>query len=69
MLHPPYYSVQKGQWEPAKRGRFQVKWQFTFDKPSPITDVIYRFKGVEVIFAEESGEIVAVTVKVYYSNE
>ncbi len=29
----------------------------------------YRFKTVEVVFAEEADAIVIVTVKVYYSNE
>lgn len=62
-------SVEKGQWRLAKRGRYQAKWQFIFDKPSPITGVSYRFKGIEVIFADELDAIVVVTVKVYYSNE
>ncbi|PIU55011.1 MAG: hypothetical protein COS88_05835 [Chloroflexi bacterium CG07_land_8_20_14_0_80_51_10] len=62
-------AARKGQWQPAKRGRFQAKWRFIFDKPSPITGVIYRFKEIEVIFAEESDEIIVLTVKVYYTNE
>lgn len=61
-------SIQKEPWQSAKRGRFQAKRRFIFDKPSPITGILYRFKEVEVVFAEESDRIVMVTVKVYYSQ-
>ena len=62
-------AIRKGQWQPAKRGRFQAKWRFIFDRPSPITGVTYRFKEVEAIFAVEADKIVVVTVKVYYFDE
>ncbi len=61
--------ILKGQWLPAKYGRFCSKRRFHFNKPSPITGVIYRFKDVEAIFKEEEDQIVVITVKVYYSNE
>jgi uncharacterized protein YuzE len=47
-------AIRKGQRQPAKRGRFQAKWRFIFERPSPITGVIYRFKEVEAHFRRGS---------------
>ena len=62
-------AIRNGEWKSVKRGRFSTKWKFDFNKPSPITGKEYKFKDVEVIFAEESDRIVIITVKVYYSNK
>jgi hypothetical protein len=62
-------TIEQGQWMPAKYGCFQSKLRFTFDKPSPINGIIYRFKDVEPIFKEENDHIIVITVKVYYSNK
>lgn len=62
-------TIRESQWELAKRDRQQARRRFVFDKPSPITQKIYRFKTVDVIFVDEPNQIVVVTVKVYYSDE
>jgi hypothetical protein len=41
---------------------------YSFGKPSPINRQVYPFKTVHVIFADEPGEIVIVTVLVYYGD-
>lgn len=48
---------------------FSVQKTFLFDAVSPVNRQYYRFKTVEVIFAEEVDRIVVITIKVYYSNE
>ena len=54
---------------PAEGERFSARKTFPFEAVSPMNKLYYRFKTVEVVFAEEADAIVIVTVKVYYSNE
>ena len=60
--------VEHGTKEPALRGRFKARLTFDFNQESPVNGKIYRFKTVEVIWAEELDEVIVVTVLVYYSN-
>lgn len=46
-----------------------VKVPFDFGHPSPINQQVYKYKAVEVVFANEADEFVVVTVKVYYFNQ
>ena len=62
-------TIRSGKWEAAKMGKFQTKHQFDFNKISLTNRKLYKYKTIEPIFADESNEIVVVTVKVYYSNE
>ncbi len=57
-----------GSRKPARRGKWQIGWRFSYSSRSPIDGKRYREKTVEVIFADEPEEIVVVTVKVYYSG-
>ena len=58
----------RGTREPARRGKWQVRWSFDYGGASPVDGRRYREKAIEVIFADEPDEIVVVTVKVYYSG-
>ena len=62
-------TIRSGKWEAAKIGKLQIKHQFDFNKISLTNQKFYKYKTIEPIFADESNEIVVVTVKVYYSNE
>jgi hypothetical protein len=62
-------TVETAPWQPAKRGKYQARKTFAFERPSPINQQIYPFKTVHVIFADEPNEIVIVTVLVYYGEE
>ena len=62
-------TIRSGKWEAAKMGKFQTKHKFDFNKISLTNRKLYKYKTIEPIFADESNEIVVVTVKVYYSNE
>ena len=53
----------------AKRDKWSAVHSFPFDAHSPVNNKPYRFKTVDVIFVEEYGEIIVITVKVYYHNE
>lgn len=62
-------AIQSGAWQPAQRGKFQVRKTFAFGQPSPVSQQIYAFKTVHVIFADEPDRIVVITVLVYYQDE
>ncbi len=62
-------SVQEGEWQSARRGRFRSKVCFPFNAVSPLNGKQYRWKTVEAVFAEDSEEILVVTVLVYYGEE
>jgi hypothetical protein len=62
-------TIRTATWQSALRGKQQAKKYFVFDGISPVNQKQYRFKTVEVIFADEAQEIVVITAKVYYSNE
>ena len=62
-------TIRSGKWEAAKMGKLQTKHQFDFNKASLTNKIFYKYKTIEPVFADESNEIVVVTVKVYYSNE
>jgi len=61
-------AIKVGTWESAKLGKFQTKYKFDFNQTALTNQKFYRYKTVEPIFADESNEIVVITVKVYYSN-
>jgi len=61
-------TVRDGDWQPAKRGKQHAAKQFEFGGLSPVNGLPYRYKTVDVVFADEPERIFVVTVKVYYSN-
>ena len=61
-------AIESTPWQPAKRGKYQVRKTFAFGRPSPINRQVYPFKTVHTIFAEEPDEIAVVTVLVYYGD-
>ena len=61
-------TVETTPWQPAKRGKYQVRKTFTFGRPAPINQQIYPSKTVHAIFADEPDEIIIVTVLVYYGE-
>jgi hypothetical protein len=61
-------AVRSGQRKPGRRGKWQSRERFGFDDLSPVNARRYRYKTVEVIFAETPRAVVVVTVKVYYHN-
>ena len=62
-------TVREGDWQPAKRGKQHAAKRFEFGGLSPVNGLPYRYKTVDVVFADEPECIFVVTVKVYYSNE
>jgi len=61
-------AVETIPWQSAKHGKYQVRKTYAFGRASPINRQIYPFKTVHAIFANEPGEIVIVTVLVYYGD-
>lgn len=61
-------TVNSGQWESAKMGKFKTRHMFDFNSLALTNQKFYKYKTVEPIFADEQNEIVIITVKVYYSN-
>jgi hypothetical protein len=61
-------AVEIIRWQSAKRGKYQVHKTYTFERLSPVNQHVYPFKTVHAIFADEPGEIVIVTVLVYYGD-
>jgi hypothetical protein len=61
-------TVREGDWQPAKRGKQHAAKRFEFGGLSPVNGLVYRYKTVDVVFADEAERIFVVTVKVYYSN-
>jgi len=61
-------AVRGGRWEPAKRGKQHATHRVEFGRPSPVNGVVYAFKTVDAVFAEEPDRIVVLTVKVYYHD-
>jgi hypothetical protein len=62
------HTVGEGDWQPAKRGKQHAAKRFEFGGLSPVNGRPYRYKTVDVVFADEAERIFVVTVKVYYSN-
>ncbi len=62
-------AIRTGEWKLAKRGKQETIRRYSFGRPSPVNEQVYRFKIVNPIFSPEPNEIVVITVKVYYSNE
>ena len=59
--------LSEGNWETAEYGRFVAKRAFPFDKNWEGT--FYRRKEVRVIFKEEDGKIIVITViSRYFEN-
>jgi hypothetical protein len=61
-------TIRSSKWELINRGRHHCHHQFDFNGTSPINNKFYKYKTVDVIFAEEPTEIIVITVKVYYHN-
>lgn len=62
-------TIRVGKREAAKMGKFRSRHQFDYNRVSLTNKRFYKYKMVEPVFAEETKEIVIITVKVYYSNE
>lgn len=56
-------TIQTVPWGPAKGGRLECRKDFAYGQDW--NDKIYATKQVRPIFAEESNEIVVVTVYIY----
>jgi len=61
-------TIHEGDWQPAKRGKHHAAKQYEFGGISPMNGLPYRYKTVDVVFADEPDRVFVVTVKVYYSN-
>jgi hypothetical protein len=57
-------AILDGEWTPARSGRLQCETDFDFG--GDWNGRRYEKKRVRVIFAEEEGHLVVVTVYVYY---
>ena len=62
-------AIKLGEWEHARVGRLKTRLRFDFNKTAQTNQKFYKYKTVEPVFADETDEIVVITVKVYYSNE
>ena len=62
------HAVRNETWRPAQRGKWKVKERRPFGASSPVNQQTYAYKAVEVIFADDPGAVVVVTVKVFYHN-
>jgi len=62
-------TVREADKIPAKRGKWHSVMRFEFGRPSPVNGLVYAYKTLDAVFAEEPGRIVVLTVKVYYHNE
>ena len=62
-------AIRAGKWKAGKLGKSRSKYQFDLNRVSLTNQKYYKFKTVEPIFADETNELVVITVKVYYSNE
>jgi len=61
-------AVREGQWKPAKRGKWHAARQFEFGAVSPVNGLMYAYKTVDAVFADEPERIVVLTVKVFYHD-
>jgi hypothetical protein len=57
-------TIQSSRWAPAPQGRMETSKEFAFD--DCWNGRFYEKKLVHPIFVEEEGEIVVITVYVYY---
>jgi len=57
-------TILTGTWEPAELGRLECRKDFSFK--SVYNGKYYETKQIRPIFVEEPGEIIVVTVYVYY---
>lgn len=62
-------TIREGLKEPAKRGTWHSVFRFEFNRASPVNGLMYSYKTVDAVFAEEPDRIVVLTVKTYYHNE
>jgi len=60
-------AIRTSVWNFAKHGKLSGKMRFDFADYSPINQQFYQYKTVEVVFVDETDEIIVITVKVYYS--
>ena len=57
-------AIQTAPWGPAERGRLECRKDFAYGRDW--NGKFYATKQVRPIFVEEAGEIVVITVYVYY---
>ena len=57
-------TIRNGAWQPAELGRLECRKDFGYNKDWNGRQ--YKTKQVRPIFVEEDGEIIVVTVYVYY---
>ena len=62
-------TIREGRKEPARRGKWHSVFSFEFNQASPVNGLLYSYKTVDTVFAEEPDRIVVLTVKTYYHNE
>ena len=60
-------AIREGQWRAAERGRLEVSKDFPYN--AEWNGKLYSNKRVRPIFTERRGEVVVVTVYVYYFCE
>lgn len=60
--------VREGSWASTQRGRFHSTRRFEFGQASPVNGIQYAYKTLDVVFSDESEQIVVLTVKVYYHD-
>ncbi|HHT9124584.1 MAG TPA: hypothetical protein ACFYD6_02080 [Candidatus Brocadiia bacterium] len=58
------HAIQTQPWQPAELGRLECSEDITYN--SEWNRKFYKIKRVRPIFAEETGEIVVVTIYTYY---
>ncbi|MBS1251312.1 MAG: hypothetical protein MAG451_00344 [Anaerolineales bacterium] len=62
-------TIWTSTWQPVRKNRQQARKTFDFGKPSPVNQQVYAKKTVHAIFVDEPGQIVVVTVLVYYHDQ
>jgi hypothetical protein len=61
-------TIREATWEPAQRGKWSAAKRFAFNAISPVNGIMYAYKKIEAVVADEPTAIVVVTVKVYFHN-
>lgn len=62
------YTIENSLWHQGSKGKYKAREKFLFDGISPVNSKFYRYKTLEVVFADELNALVVITVKVFYNN-